>query len=154
MLMLQCRRGCDFWLIYWKMAVKRSESEGSSDDGGRRGQQQRRLWLLCNFVAAGGVGCSKGAAIAEEGSSGIAEEGSSGMERETAAVVFNLLLPAIKIVGSERLLWADVNRLQRKIAAGSFLPQGSLLATIKENGSKRSLLAALGSERCVLRLKG
>ncbi|RWW04946.1 hypothetical protein GW17_00031806 [Ensete ventricosum] len=146
MLMLQCRRGCDFWLIYWKMAVKRSESEGSSDDGGRRGQQQRRLWLLCNFVAAGGVGCSKGAAIAEEGS--------SGMERETAAVVFNLLLPAIKIVGSERLLWADVNRLQRKIAAGSFLPQGSLLATIKENGSKRSLLAALGSERCVLRLKG
>ncbi|RWW03634.1 hypothetical protein GW17_00033189 [Ensete ventricosum] len=44
--------------------------------------------------------------------------------------------------------------LQRKIAAGSFLPQGSLLAAIKENGSKRSLLTTLGSERCVLWLKG
>ncbi|RWW85678.1 hypothetical protein BHE74_00005628 [Ensete ventricosum] len=48
----------------------------------------------------------------------------------------------------------DVNRLQRKIAAGRFLPQGSLLAAIKEDGSERSLLAALCSERCVLRLKG
>ncbi|RWW85940.1 hypothetical protein BHE74_00005346 [Ensete ventricosum] len=48
----------------------------------------------------------------------------------------------------------DVNRLQRKIAAGSFLPQGSLLATIKEDGSKRSLLAALDSERRMLQLKG
>ncbi|RRT57116.1 hypothetical protein B296_00018833 [Ensete ventricosum] len=36
----------------------------------------------------------------------IAEEGNSGMERETAAVVFNLLLAAIKIVGSKRLLQA------------------------------------------------
>ncbi|RRT73470.1 hypothetical protein B296_00001177 [Ensete ventricosum] len=80
----------------------------------------------------------------------VAEEGSSSMEREreTAAVVFNLLLAAIKIVG------CDVNRLQRKIAAGGFLPQGSLLAAIKEDGSKRSLLAVLGSERCMLRLKG
>ncbi|RRT70366.1 hypothetical protein B296_00000479 [Ensete ventricosum] len=43
-----------------------------------------------------------------------------------------------------------VQLLQRKIAAGSFLPQGSLLAMIKEGGSERSLLAALGSERCVL----
>ncbi|RWW86176.1 hypothetical protein BHE74_00005061 [Ensete ventricosum] len=47
----------------------------------------------------------------------------------------------------------DVNKLQRKIAAGSFLPQGSLLAAIKEDGSKRSLLAALGSERYMLQLK-
>ncbi|RWW74687.1 hypothetical protein BHE74_00017372 [Ensete ventricosum] len=47
----------------------------------------------------------------------------------------------------------DVNRLQLKIAAGSFLPQGSLLAAIKKDGSERSLLAALGSERCVLRSK-
>ncbi|RZR89175.1 hypothetical protein BHM03_00016853 [Ensete ventricosum] len=38
--------------------------------------------------------------------------------------------------------------------SGSFLPQGSLLAVIKENDSKRSLLAVLGSERCMLRLKG
>ncbi|RRT65549.1 hypothetical protein B296_00028623 [Ensete ventricosum] len=43
----------------------------------------------------------------------------------------------------------DVNRLQRKIAAGRFLPQGSLLAAIKEDGSERSLLAALCSERCI-----
>ncbi|RRT68340.1 hypothetical protein B296_00025840 [Ensete ventricosum] len=57
-------------------------------------------------------------------------------------------------------------RLQRKIAVGSFLTQGSLLAVIKEDGCERSLLAVikedgcersllatLGSERCVLRLK-
>ncbi|RRT71982.1 hypothetical protein B296_00020088 [Ensete ventricosum] len=62
------------------MAAKRFESEGSSDDGGRRGQQQRRLQLCCDFMAASGVGCSKGAgaiggrwavvctAIAKEGS--------------------------------------------------------------------------------------
>ncbi|RRT78943.1 hypothetical protein B296_00017424 [Ensete ventricosum] len=65
----------------------------------------------------------------------ITEEGSSGIEQETVAVVFNLIL-------------------QRKIAVGSFLPQGSLLAAIKEDGIKRSLLAVLGSERYVLRLKG
>ncbi|RRT34432.1 hypothetical protein B296_00057034, partial [Ensete ventricosum] len=47
-----------------------------------------------------------------------------------------------------------VNKLQRKITTGSFLPQRLLLATIKEDGSKRSLLATLGSERCVLQLKG
>ncbi|RRT34042.1 hypothetical protein B296_00058534 [Ensete ventricosum] len=63
----------------------------------------------------------------------IAEEGSSGTKQETTAVV---------------------NILQRKIVVGSFLPQGSLLAVIKEDGSKRSLLVALGSERCVLWLKG
>ncbi|RWW62306.1 hypothetical protein BHE74_00030573, partial [Ensete ventricosum] len=45
-----------------KMATKRSESEGSSDGKGRRGQQQYRLRVWCNFVAAGGIGCSKGAA--------------------------------------------------------------------------------------------
>ncbi|RRT43384.1 hypothetical protein B296_00025632 [Ensete ventricosum] len=48
----------------------------------------------------------------------------------------------------------DVNRLQRKIAVGSILPQGSLLAAIKEDDSERSLLIVLRSERCVLRLKG
>ncbi|RWW81954.1 hypothetical protein BHE74_00009611 [Ensete ventricosum] len=41
----------------------------------------------------------------------------------------------------------DVNKLQRKITAGSFLPQGSLLAAIKEVSSKRSLLAALSSKK-------
>ncbi|RWW11694.1 hypothetical protein GW17_00024678, partial [Ensete ventricosum] len=44
--------------------------------------------------------------------------------------------------------------LQRKIAVGSFLPQGSLLAAIKEDDRNRSLLAVLDSERCMLRLKG
>ncbi|RWV78890.1 hypothetical protein GW17_00060060, partial [Ensete ventricosum] len=118
-----------------KTTAKRSESKGSSDGGGRRGQQQRWLRLRCDFVAAGGIGCSKGAVAigGRRGSDvhGCAEEGSSGMEREMVVVV-----------------------LQRKIAAGSFLPQGSLLAAIKEDGNKRSLLAALGNERCMLRLKG
>ncbi|RWW53721.1 hypothetical protein BHE74_00039761 [Ensete ventricosum] len=36
-------------------------AKGSSDDGGRRGQQQRRLRLRCDFVAASSVGYSKGA---------------------------------------------------------------------------------------------
>ncbi|RRT44632.1 hypothetical protein B296_00008251 [Ensete ventricosum] len=48
----------------------------------------------------------------------------------------------------------DVDRLQRKITTCSFLPQGSLLATIKEDGSERSLLAALCSEGCVMWFKG
>ncbi|RRT85250.1 hypothetical protein B296_00003360 [Ensete ventricosum] len=64
----------------------------------------------------------------------------------------------------------DVDRLQRKIATVSyftardhgregslpvaFVPQGSLLVAIKEDDSKRSLLAVLCSERCVLQLKG
>ncbi|RZS17203.1 hypothetical protein BHM03_00049321 [Ensete ventricosum] len=65
------------------------------------------------------------------------------------------------VVGRDQDSWqrtivadCDVNRLQRNIAAGSFLPQGSLLVAIKEDGSERLLLAALCSERCVLRLKG
>ncbi|RZS27790.1 hypothetical protein BHM03_00061317 [Ensete ventricosum] len=100
------------------MVAKRSESEGSSDGEGRREQQQCRLRLRCDFVGAGGVGCSKGAAA----------------------------------IGGRR--GSDIHGLQRKIAADSFLSQGSLLAAIKEDSSKRSMLAALGSERCMLRLKG
>ncbi|RZR75909.1 hypothetical protein BHM03_00000492 [Ensete ventricosum] len=96
--------------IYRKMAAKRSESEGSSDDGGRRGRQQRRLRLRCDFMAASGIGCSKGATtIGGRWAAvcmAIAEEGSSGIEREMVAVVFNLLLAVIKIIGSERLLRA------------------------------------------------
>ncbi|RWW37363.1 hypothetical protein BHE74_00057544, partial [Ensete ventricosum] len=45
--------------IYRKMAAKRYESEGINNDGGRRGQQQRRLQLRYDFVAASGVSCSK-----------------------------------------------------------------------------------------------
>ncbi|RWV90146.1 hypothetical protein GW17_00047675 [Ensete ventricosum] len=114
--------------IYRKMAAKRSELEGSSDVGGRRGQQQRRLRLRlrCDFVAAGGVGCNKGA-TAIRGRWGNDVHGCCG--------------------GGQQ-------RLQRKIAAGSFLQQGSLLAATKEDGSMRSLLAVLGIERCMLRLKG
>ncbi|RRT80190.1 hypothetical protein B296_00014462 [Ensete ventricosum] len=43
------------------MAAKGSESGGSSDGGGRSGQQRCWLRLRCDFVAAGGVGCNKGA---------------------------------------------------------------------------------------------
>ncbi|RZS29195.1 hypothetical protein BHM03_00062897 [Ensete ventricosum] len=45
-----------------KMAAKRSESKGSSDDGGRRGQQQHRLLLRYDFLAASSVSCSNGVA--------------------------------------------------------------------------------------------
>ncbi|RWW54055.1 hypothetical protein BHE74_00039387 [Ensete ventricosum] len=87
-----------------KMTAKRSDLEGSSDDGGRRVQQQCRLRLRYDFMAASAVGCSKGA-IAIGGRWAVVctvvAEGNSGMEREMAAVVFNLLLVAIKIVGSE-----------------------------------------------------
>ncbi|RRT81503.1 hypothetical protein B296_00003898 [Ensete ventricosum] len=83
-------------------------AKGSSDGGGGRGQQQHRLRLLCDFVAASGVGCSKGATAigGRRGSDvhGYYGEDNSGMEQETAAFVFNLLLATIKIVGSERLL--------------------------------------------------
>ncbi|RZS13618.1 hypothetical protein BHM03_00045222, partial [Ensete ventricosum] len=48
--------------IYLKMAAKRFELEGNSDDGGRRGQQQRWLRLWRNFMAVGGVSYSKDAA--------------------------------------------------------------------------------------------
>ncbi|RWW65978.1 hypothetical protein BHE74_00026673 [Ensete ventricosum] len=147
-----------------KMTTKRSESEGSSDGGGRRGQQQRRLWLRCNFVAADGFGCSKGAA-AIGGIRGSDGGGRRGQQQRrlwlrcnfVAAGGFGCSKGAAAIGG----IWgSDVHnyygggQLQRKIAAGNFLPQGSLLAAIKEDGSKRSLLAVLGSERCILRLKG
>ncbi|RWW48648.1 hypothetical protein BHE74_00045261, partial [Ensete ventricosum] len=96
--------------ICQKMVAKGSESKGSSDDGGRRGQQQRRLRLHFDFMAASDIDCSKGAtAIGGRWAmvyTTIMEEGSSGMEREMIVVMFNLLLIAIKIVGSERLLRA------------------------------------------------
>ncbi|RRT76438.1 hypothetical protein B296_00025146 [Ensete ventricosum] len=142
-----------------KMTAKRFESEGSSDGGGRRGQQQRRLWLRCDFVAAGRVDCSKGAAaIGGRRGSDVHNCCGGGQQWYRArdgccCVQF--------VVGRDHDSWqrtivagSNVNRLQRKIAAGSFLPQGSLLAAIKEDDSTRLLLAALGSERCVLRLKG
>ncbi|RRT33374.1 hypothetical protein B296_00057339 [Ensete ventricosum] len=141
------------------MAAKRSVSEGSSDDGGRRGQQQRWLRLRCYFVAASDVGCSKGAA-AIGGRRGSDLHGCCGGGQQRYGARDGCCCVQF-VAGRDQDSWqrtivagCDVNKLQRKIAVGSFLPQESLLAAIKEEGSKRSLLAALGSERCMLRLKG
>ncbi|RWW01602.1 hypothetical protein GW17_00035343 [Ensete ventricosum] len=139
--------------------AKRSKLEGSSDGGGRREQQQCRLRLRCDFVAAGGVDCSKGvAAIGGRQGSDVhscCRGGQQWYGTRDYCCYFQF------VVGCDQDSWqrtivtgCDINRLQRKIAAGSFLPQGSPLATIKEDGSKRSRLVALGSERCMLRLKG
>ncbi|RWW47135.1 hypothetical protein BHE74_00046899 [Ensete ventricosum] len=92
------------------MVANRFELEGHSDGGGRRGQQRRRLRLRYDFVAASGVGSSKDATVIggrwAAVCTAVAEEGTNGMERKMVAVVFNLLLAMIKIVGSERLLRA------------------------------------------------
>ncbi|RRT66997.1 hypothetical protein B296_00020872, partial [Ensete ventricosum] len=148
----QCQ-DCGGEVSKWRMAAK-----GSSDGGGRRGQQQRPLRLRCDFVAASGVGCSKGA-TAIGGRRGNNVHGCCGGGQQQYGARDGCC--CVQFVadcdqdGWQRTIVAgcDVNKLQRKIAAGSFLPQGLLLAAIKEDGSKRSLLAALGSERCVLRLK-
>ncbi|RRT64177.1 hypothetical protein B296_00010927 [Ensete ventricosum] len=90
------------------MVAKRYESKGNSDDGGRRGQQHRRLWLRCDFVAASGIDCSKGATVIGARWAAVCmtiiKEGSNGMELEMAVGMFNLLLATIKIVGSGRFL--------------------------------------------------
>ncbi|RZS28132.1 hypothetical protein BHM03_00061690, partial [Ensete ventricosum] len=65
-----------------------------------------RSWAAVNDSNVGTAEAM--AVIGEDGATmytAVVEEGSSGMERETAAIVFNLLLAAIKIVGSKRLLW-------------------------------------------------
>ncbi|RZR80586.1 hypothetical protein BHM03_00006640 [Ensete ventricosum] len=133
-------------------------AKGSSNSGGRRGQQQRRLRLHYDFVAASGVGCSKGAAVIEGRRGSDVHDYCGGGQQwygardDCCCVQF--------VAGRDQDSWqqtivagCNLNKLQQKIAAGSFLPQGSLLAAIKEDDNKRSLLAALGSERCVLRLK-
>ncbi|RWV96078.1 hypothetical protein GW17_00041240 [Ensete ventricosum] len=142
------------------MAAKRSKSEGSSDNGGRRGQQQRRLRLRCNFVAASDIGCSKGAAAIGGRWAVFCMHGCCGGGQPQYGARDGYYHVQF-VAGRNQDSWQQtivvgyhINRSQRKIAAGSFLPQGSLLAVIKEDGSERSLLAALGSERCVLRLKG
>ncbi|RZS14108.1 hypothetical protein BHM03_00045768 [Ensete ventricosum] len=140
------------------MAAKRFESEANSNDGGRRGQQQRWLRLRCDFVVADGVGCSKGA-TAIRGRRGSDVHNYCGGGQQRYGVRDNCCY--VQFVASHdqdnwmRTIVAgcDINRLQRKIVVGIFLPQGSLLATIKEDDNKRSLLVVLGSERYVLRLK-
>ncbi|RRT43961.1 hypothetical protein B296_00036530 [Ensete ventricosum] len=106
--MLQGCQGCDFQVadIYWKMATKRSELEGNSDDRGRRGQQRHRLRLRCDFVAAGGISCSKGAAaIGGRWSSGVHGYCGGGQRYEKSLLdVIKLLLVKIKVDDSERLL--------------------------------------------------
>ncbi|RRT67658.1 hypothetical protein BHE74_00013049 [Ensete ventricosum] len=82
------------------MAAERSKSGGSSDGGGRRGQQQCRLRLRCDFVAAGGV--ERGTAVGCVHFDADCDQDS--WPRKIAA-------------------GCDVDRLQRKIAIGSFLPQ-------------------------------
>ncbi|RZR98431.1 hypothetical protein BHM03_00027795 [Ensete ventricosum] len=110
-------------------------------------------------MAASGVGCSKGTvAIGGRWGSDVHSYCGGGQQwygvRDSCCCVH-------VVAGCDQDSWqrtivasCDVNKLQRKIAAGSFLPQGSLLAVIKEAGSKRLPLAVLGSERCVLQLKG
>ncbi|RZS02153.1 hypothetical protein BHM03_00032136 [Ensete ventricosum] len=132
-----------------KMAAEKSKLEGSSDDGGKMGQQQRRLQLRYDFVATGGIGCSKGVtAIGGRWGSDVHGCCRGGQQRygvrdHCCRVQF--------VVGRDQDIWqrmiitgCDVNILQRKITTGSFLPQGSLLDMIKEDSSERSLLAVKG----------
>ncbi|KAJ8472288.1 hypothetical protein OPV22_026631 [Ensete ventricosum] len=104
------------------MAAERSELEDSSDDGGRRGQQQRRLWLLCDFVVAGGIGCSKGvAAIGGRWGSDVHGCCRGGQQRYG---VGDRCCRVQFVVGHDQDSWQhmigvgyDLNRLQRKITA-------------------------------------
>ncbi|RZR79750.1 hypothetical protein BHM03_00005556 [Ensete ventricosum] len=82
----------------------------------------------------------------------VAEEGSSGMERETAIVVFNLLLDGIKIVVYGRVL-KGFCRLQRGARKG-LSPTASLTASrggITDGSGgrplERRLSASMGSRR-------
>ncbi|RZS24255.1 hypothetical protein BHM03_00057308 [Ensete ventricosum] len=140
------------------MAAKRSESEGSINGGGRRGQQQRQLRLRCNFVATGSVGCSKGAtAIGGRWGNDVHDCYGGGQQRYEVrdgccCVQF--------IASCDQDSWqrtiivdCDVNRLKRKIVAGSFLPQGLLLAAIKEDGSK-SAVGSIGQRKMHAAVEG
>ncbi|RRT34320.1 hypothetical protein B296_00052557 [Ensete ventricosum] len=110
-------------------------------------------------MAPSGIDCSKGVA-AIGGRWGSDVHGCYGGEQQWYGVRDDYC--GVQFIASRDLdswqrttvVGCDVNKLQRKIDDGSFFPQGSLLAPIKEDGSKRSLLAAFGSERCMLRLKG
>ncbi|RZS23164.1 hypothetical protein BHM03_00056040 [Ensete ventricosum] len=141
------------------MVANRSESEGSSDGGGRRGQQRHQLRLRCDFVATSGVGCSKGAAtIVGRWGSGV--HGCCGGGQRWYRVRDYYWSCSLRCWSRSRQLAVKdccglrCRQIKRKIATGNFLAQGLLLAMIKEDGSERSLLAALCNEGCVLRLKG
>ncbi|RRT54105.1 hypothetical protein B296_00029919 [Ensete ventricosum] len=97
-------------------------------------------------MAVGGVSCDKGA-VAIGGRRGSNLHGCcrGGQQRYGARDDYYCVQ---FIAGRDYDIWQrtiivgyDINRLPRKIAAGSFLLQRSLLAAIKEDSSKRSLLA-------------
>ncbi|RWW11642.1 hypothetical protein BHE74_00033392 [Ensete ventricosum] len=96
--------------IYGKMAAERSELEGSNDGGRRRGQQLRQLWLRCDFVAASGIGCSKGAA-AIRGRRGSGVRGYYGGGKRRYGAIDNYCHVQF-IAGCNQDSW------QRKIAEG------------------------------------
>ncbi|RRT82912.1 hypothetical protein B296_00006565 [Ensete ventricosum] len=169
--MLQVHRGCDGviskWLLCcWRMATEGSGSRCSGDGGGRRGQQQHRLRLRCNFVAAGGDGSCLQAAVVEVVAARVRlrqrEEGQrSALPRRAAAmwserlllvtcatrdrcwllllVVINSMLAAIKADGSERSLLV------------AFVPQESAAGC---DGSERSLLVVIKSLLVTIKIDG
>ncbi|RZR80224.1 hypothetical protein BHM03_00006174 [Ensete ventricosum] len=138
------------------MAAKRYESEGSSDWRKKRAATTLAV-AACNFVAAGGVGCSKGAAaIGGRQGSGVHDYcggGSGGIERGTATgrVHFDVgrdqgswqrKIVASSISGSlpgcdQVAAGRDQSRWQREIAA----------AAMKTDGSEGSLLVAFVPQR-------
>ncbi|RWW75818.1 hypothetical protein BHE74_00016130 [Ensete ventricosum] len=93
------------------MAVERSESGGSSDGGGRRGQQQCRLQLRYDFVAAGGVGCSKGAAtIGGRRGSGVHDCCGGGQRRYSREM--RAMVEGIREIGCLKGWWTEGGRLR------------------------------------------
>ncbi|RRT85940.1 hypothetical protein B296_00006416 [Ensete ventricosum] len=156
MVMLQVHRGCggviSKWLLCcWRMATEGSKSRGNSDGGGRRGQQQRRLRLRCDFVATGGDGSCLQAAMVEVVVAMVRLQ-----QREEGQQSAHLLLRRVATVErslsialcSERSLLVMIKSLLVAIKVDG--RERSLLATIKEDDSERSLLVVLCSERSLL----
>ncbi|RZS05161.1 hypothetical protein BHM03_00035623 [Ensete ventricosum] len=126
MVMLQVRRGygsvISKWLLcYRRMVVEGSESRGSSDGGERRGQQQRRLWLRCDFVATSGDGSYLQAVVVEVVAASGCDRGKKGSR--------------VHGYGSERSLLV------------AFVPQESAAGY---DDSERSLPTVMCSERLLL----
>ncbi|RRT32203.1 hypothetical protein B296_00052369 [Ensete ventricosum] len=100
------------------MTAKRSDSEGSSECGGRRGQQRRQLWLR---VAWSQQGCGCNRRKTEQRCAQLLRRRTVTIRsKRPLLVVFNSLLAAIRQLTAKYCCGCDVDRLQRKIAAGSF----------------------------------